>query len=123
MKVNVAWIEIPVSNIERAAKFYGTLFDTRFEIIPGNTGSISVMALPPDVPVGVSLNKTTNFEPGAKGPAVGFAAGNEIEALLGRVEPAGGRIITRRGELTLPGNYFASVEDSEGNIFSFVWAE
>jgi len=55
--------------------------------------------------------------------SVAFAAGNDIETFLSRVEPAGGKILTHRGELTFPNNYFASVQDTEGNVIGFVWAE
>jgi predicted enzyme related to lactoylglutathione lyase len=43
--------------------------------------------------------------------------------MLARVEPAGGKIITRRGALTAPNSYFASVQDTEGNQFGLVWQE
>jgi hypothetical protein len=122
--VQVAWVEIPVDDLERAARFYGALFDAKFDIIDGGgTRRISILTAEQGA-VGVSLNKTANFEPSGKGVHVSFGTGaGEIETVLARVEPAGGRIITRRGELLLPNNYFASVQDSEGNVFGFVWAE
>lgn len=120
--IQVAWVEIPVQNLERAVQFYGTLFAAKFDIIPGETRSISVLTAEQGA-VGVSLNRTANFEPGNKGAYVSFAAGNAIETYLARVEQAGGKVITRRGELLLPNNYFASIQDTEGNVFGFVWAE
>ncbi|MBC8100702.1 MAG: hypothetical protein H7Y11_14775 [Armatimonadetes bacterium] len=123
MKLQVGWIEIPVQDIQRATAFYGALFDTKFDIIPQELRSISVIASPPDANVGVSLNQTAHFVPSNQGSFVSYAAGDQIETLLARVEPAGGKIITRRGELSVPKNYYASVQDTEGNVFGLVWAE
>jgi hypothetical protein len=122
MSIQVAWVEIPVQNLERAIQFYSALFDTKFDIIEGETRRISILSAEAGA-VGVSLNKTANFEPGNQGLYVSFAAGNAIDTLLARVEPAGGKVLTRRGELLLPNNYFASVQDTEGNVFGIVWAE
>ncbi len=122
MNVQTAWVEIPVTDLERAARFYGALFDSKFDIIEGDVRRVSVITAVPGG-VGVSLNKTAHFAPGNTGMFVSFAAGNDIALLLSRVEPAGGKVITARGELLLPNNYYASVQDTEGNVFGFVWAE
>lgn len=122
MSIQVAWVEIPVQDLERAVKFYAALFDAKFDIIEGEMRRISIITAEPGT-VGVSLNKTANFVPGNKGLYVSFAAGSDIETFLSRAESAGGKVITKRGDLLLPGNYYASVQDTEGNIFGLVWAE
>ncbi|MDX2163602.1 MAG: VOC family protein [bacterium] len=121
-KIIVGWVEIPVADMERAVRFYGALFDAKFDIIEGGVRRVAILTAEAGA-VGVSLNHTANFEPGSKGLYVSFAAGNEIDALLARAEAAGGRVTVRRGELLLPNNYFASVQDTEGNVFGLVWAE
>lgn len=53
-------------------------------------------------------------KPSDQGVLICFDAGKDLEGILTRVEPAGGKIVT--GKTELPGlGYYARFIDSEGN--------
>ncbi|MBC7871077.1 MAG: VOC family protein, partial [Chitinophagaceae bacterium] len=61
-----------------------------------------------------TLNQSDNFQPGDKGPMAYLNAGQDLTLMLGRVEAAGGQIVTPRADLGGTG-YYAIFRDSEGN--------
>lgn len=110
----VVYFEIPVTNMERATKFYEAVFGFDFEkqVIDGND-----MALFPFVEktTGISgaLAKGKTYKPSKKGTLVYFNSEN-IEDTLNKVKQNGGKTLypkTSIGDL----GFVAEFEDSEGN--------
>ena len=111
----LSWFEIPALDIARAQAFYEKLLGApmrRENIGPntlaafayGETGVGGCVMVGPQVPA-----------PRADGSLVFLNAGPSLDAVLARVEAAGGRITTPK--VTLPGDMgmFAHITDSEGN--------
>lgn len=112
MKHGVSWVEIPVLDIQRAATFYGAVYDTPLNIIDESVRKLVI--LPYEDGIGASLNQSSGFQPGSQGPLVYLNAGDDLSPMLGRVEAAGGRIVTPKTDLGGRG-YYAILQDTEGN--------
>jgi predicted enzyme related to lactoylglutathione lyase len=118
MKNNVVgWFEIPVTDMDRAVRFYETVFDlklSRHEI-----GSLE-MAWFPMIEGGLgatgSLVKSEFHKPSDKGVRVYFTAhSGDVAIEAGRVKAAGGEVLLPKTLVTEEIGYMAVVMDSEGN--------
>jgi predicted enzyme related to lactoylglutathione lyase len=112
MKHGVNWVEIPVLDIQRAAAFYSAVYDVPLNVIDQSVRKL--VLLPNEEGIGASLNQSSGFQPGDTGPLVYLNAGQDLSPMLGRVESAGGRIITPKTDLGGRG-YYAILQDTEGN--------
>ena len=109
------WFEIPVRDMDRAQVFYETLLATtirREAIAPNQLGVFSY-----DEPgVGGCLIAGENAPaPSQSGTLVYLDAGASLDAVLARVEAAGGRIATPKVQLPGDMGVFAHITDTEGN--------
>ena len=118
MSNKLNWFEIPAANLERAVKFYGDVFQQEMRVFTvDDTRTIALM--PPGAGVneniepGGTLLHTAGFEPSNKGTIVYFDPGGSMEAVLTRVEAAGGQITFPK--FRIGNGYLATFMDSEGN--------
>ena len=118
MALSAVWIEFPVKDIERALKFYKALFDCDAKIVDdGERKTATIAEYTESHPLGISLNQTSNFEPSDKGAYVYLTAGDDdLSATLAKVEAAGGKALTGKVSMGEAG-YYATVQDTEGNVF------
>lgn len=112
MRDVATWFEIPVTDIERAAKFYGAIFDTTLSVHHG-PGFASAM-FPHNGGVGGGLVAGENYVPSTEGSLVYLNAAPDLNVVLGRVKAAGGRVIQPKTDIGENG-FFAIFLDSEGN--------
>jgi len=111
MRNAINWFEIPSTDFDRAATFYDTLIgealrrDTFMGIPHG------FFSYEPGVISGAVVGGGT---PGASGPLIYLNAGDQMDAMLARVEAAGGQIIQPRTSLG-PQGFMAVILDTEGN--------
>lgn len=109
----INWFDIPVSDLDRAARFYGdilggvTLERYRTPQIAG--------ALFPEGGVTGTLLQGEGFVPGHQGSVVYLNGGDDLNGILGRVAGAGGRVLLPKTEIGGGRGYFAYFEDTEGN--------
>jgi uncharacterized protein len=111
----IDWFEIPVTDMARAQAFYEALLATsmRRESIGGQTLAVFNYA---ETGVGGCLIAGANApRPADAGTLVYLNAGASLDAVLARVEAAGGRIATPKVQLPGDMGCFAHVADSEGN--------
>ncbi|MEO8527432.1 MAG: VOC family protein [Caldimonas sp.] len=111
----IDWFEIPVSDMDRAQAFYEALLATslRRESIGGQTLAVFSYA---QTGVGGCLMAGPNApKPADAGTLVYLNAGKSLDAVLARVEAAGGRIATPKVQLPGDMGCFAHVADTEGN--------
>ncbi|HEX2621216.1 MAG TPA: VOC family protein [Phototrophicaceae bacterium] len=109
----VLWVEIPVKNLERAMKFYETVFDLApMEVIDEGIRRHATLN-PGGSETGGSINLTQNFEPGNKGVLVYLNLTEELSGHLEKVVAVGGKIV--EGKTTMGAGFYAIVLDSEGN--------
>jgi uncharacterized protein len=116
----VGWFELPVSDMERAIKFYETVFD--FKLQREKMGPLDMAWFPftedPNSPgAGGSLVKHEDFyKPSADGALIYFSSPSEdLENELSRVEKAGGKILNPKTEITPEIGFMAVILDTEGN--------
>jgi predicted enzyme related to lactoylglutathione lyase len=114
--MRVAWVEIPVLDMDRALAFYKAVF--HLEPIRQITDDVRrVAVLISDNQTGLSLNQTHNFEPSSTGTLVYLDIEEDFTAHLGRVEAAGGTILqptTPMDKTTV----YAMIKDTEGNTIA-----
>ncbi len=120
MKNVVNWFEIYTSDFNRAKNFYTEVFKCVLTDLPmssENHPQMEYATFPSDTNAwGVSgaLVKVDMAKPGIGGTLIYFAT-QEINAELGRVEAAGGKIIRQKQNIGEFG-FIALVEDTEGNM-------
>lgn len=110
----VVWFEIPVANMERAQKFYETIFKTK--LTQAIFGEERIAVFPYEAPsISGCLIAAPNLKPG-HGPLPALNADPFLDSVLDRVEAAGGSIVHPYTELPEDMGCFARIEDTEGNL-------
>ena len=115
----VNWIEIPVSDFERAKKFYSQIYD--YEMPEMQMGPQRMGFLMYDQPgggIGGAIVKGDGYVPAKSGPKVYLTGGNDLNTILNRVEKAGGKVILPKMNITPELGNFGIFEDTEGNHIS-----
>lgn len=113
LKDFISWFEIPVYQIQRAARFYGSIYNMEMEVTV--SGEFAMAYFPADKGIGGALIYGPGCVPSDTGTLVYLNAGNDLEAILGRVELAGGRVILPKTLISEEAGWFALFIDSEGN--------
>ena len=118
MKNPIGWIEIPVTDLERAEKWYTDFFGTTFDRQPEKDG-YTMSWFPMDMESygsGATLMHGEGCEPSSKGVLIYFAAPEgTVEASLEKAETLGIKVVQPKMDIGEHG-FIASVEDSEGNV-------
>jgi len=120
MKNVINWFEIYTSDFNRAKKFYAEVFQCELTDLPmgsDNHPEMKYATFPADQNgwgASGALVKMDMAKPGVGGTLVYFVS-EEINAELGRVEAAGGKIIRPKQNIGEYG-FIALVEDTEGNM-------
>lgn len=113
----INWFEIPANEIERAIKFYETIFD--FEMHELDIGDGLRMALFPaesgTVGGAIIQNKEWYKPSDSYGPLLYLNANPDLQQVLDRVEAAGGTVSIPKRMITEENGYMAVIIDSEGN--------
>jgi len=119
MKNNVVgWFEVPVNDMDRAIKFYETVFGFKlsrnkmgpldmawFPTVDGATGAMGTLVCFPDF-----------YTPSSNGTLVYFTAhSGDLSIELGRVEEAGGQVIQEKKLIAEDIGFMGLFIDTEGN--------
>ncbi len=114
IKNAVNWFEIPVTDIERAAKFYSKVLGV--EMAPRELGAGTKMAFFSGDKEGVrgALVQSDGYVPSDKGVVLYLNAGDDLAPALARVKPAGGAVILEKFSMGKDG-FIATFKDTEGN--------
>lgn len=115
LKNSVNWFEIPVTDFGRAKDFYSKIYD--FDMPVSEMGHITLGFFLHEQGVGVggSICKGEGYEPSDKGALVYLNGGEDLSAVLSRVEEAGGTIAVPKTQITPEIGFFAVFVDTEGN--------
>lgn len=113
MRNALNWFEIPVTDMERARRFYGQIFDVEIRSDPAGEGFAMAMLPYCDGTCG-ALVSGEGYEPSASGTLVYLNCNPSLDAVLGRVESAGGKILVPRRDIGENGSW-AFILDTEGN--------
>ena len=117
----INWFEIPVTDTPRAKQFYETLLDLQMETLhfPESGETLTFFPFNPDIVQATSgrvtgvLTQSPTARPSLAGTLVYLNASPSIQAVLDRVVPAGGAIIS--GPVYIKAGFIAIISDTEGN--------
>ncbi len=113
LKNFVSWFEIPAINFKQAVNFYNEIYDIDMET---NFDDNYAMAFfPTEKGVGGAIVAGPGSTPGIIGPLIYLNAGKDLNNILKKIEPAGGRIVMPKTMINEESGYFAIFIDSEGN--------
>ena len=115
----LTWFEIPITDMQRAKKFYETILDIDMVIKADGNNEAVFFPYDPTVIQATSgrvtgvLSKSDNNSPSANGTMVYINASPDIQKVLDKVEPAGGKIVMPK--MHMNAGFIAIIMDSEGN--------
>ena len=114
----ISWFEIGTNDLERAAKFYETIFGVKLN--PLDLPNIKMRIFPLDDMMngvgGAVVNSGGFHKPSATdGPLIYLNGNPDVQIVLDKVEAAGGKIIVPKTEISPEYGYMAVIIDTEGN--------
>ncbi len=117
MQHAISWFEIPSTNLERATKFYETIFNV--QLIPMDTPNIKMRLFPLEDMNGVGgavVDSGGFHKPSVTdGPLIYLNGNPDVQNVLDKVETAGGKIMVPKTEISPEYGYMAVFIDTEGN--------
>jgi predicted enzyme related to lactoylglutathione lyase len=121
MKSNIGcWFEIPVDNMERAVKFYETVFNFKIQVQKFGEDQMGWFPFAKEknaTNAGGALKYCPEYyKTGTNGTLIYLASqSNNIDIELSRVEKAGGKVIVMKRLISDEIGYMGAFIDSEGN--------
>jgi len=114
----ISWFEIGTTDLERATKFYETIFNVK--LAPLEMPNIKMRMFPLDdmmKGVGGALVDSGGFhKPSATdGPLIYLNGNPDVQNVLDKVEAAGGKILVPKTQISPEYGYMAVMIDTEGN--------
>lgn len=110
----VNWFEIPVSDMNRAIKFYNQVFDLALTAAEFGPRTFAFFPVQPHTPgAGGSLASGLPIKPSLDGTTV-YLNVESIDPMLEKIHKAGGKTLLPRAAIGQHG-FIAHFEDSEGN--------
>jgi hypothetical protein len=114
----ISWFEIPAIDLDRATRFYETIFDVK--LIPMDVAQVKMRMFPMQDPmqgIGGALTFHPDFyQPSSTaGPLIYLNANPDLQQILIRVETAGGKTLLGKTPISPEHGYMALLIDSEGN--------
>lgn len=112
----INWFEIPAVDFDRALKFYGQLFGSDLFVQEMQGFKMGFFPMEQERGnVGGAVCAGPNYTPSMDGTLVYLNGGEDLTEMLNRVEPAGGKVLVPKTEITPEYGYFAMFMDTEGN--------
>jgi len=112
----INWFEIPTRNIDRSKQFYEAILE--MPLARNDMGDYKMAIFPSDPQHGAGgcLAQGEGAVPGVEGGTMIYLnAEPSLDAVLSRVERAGGKIAIPRTEIGGDHGFFAHILDPEGN--------
>jgi predicted enzyme related to lactoylglutathione lyase len=118
MKNAISWFEIGNNDLDRATKFYETIFNVN--LAPLDLPNIKMRMFPLDdmmTQVGGAVVNSGGFHKPSMtdGPLIYLNGNPDVQSILDRVEAAGGKIMVPKTEISPEYGYMAVIIDTEGN--------
>lgn len=109
----ISWFEIPAINFQQSVDFYNQIFGIKME--KNFDDNYAMAFFPVSNGIGGAIVKGPGSTPSDTGPLLYLNAGKNLDKILERIEPAGGRIVMTKTLINKDSGYFAIFIDSEGN--------
>ncbi len=114
----VGWFEIPVTDMDRAKKFYENVFDVEINVMEfgGEMMGFFPFAEDPEAKGagGALIKKEGLYTPSVDGVLIYFSC-KELTKELNRIEAAGGKVLIEKKLISEDVGYMGLFLDSEGN--------
>lgn len=112
----ISWFEIPSTNLERATKFYETIFDITLSSLDTPEIKMRLFPLEDMTGVGGAIVDSGGFHKPSStdGPLLYLNANPDVQNILDKVEAVGGKIIVPKMSIGEYG-FMAAFIDTEGN--------
>jgi predicted enzyme related to lactoylglutathione lyase len=114
----ISWFEIPATDLDRATKFYETIFGVT--LFPMDLPNIKMRMFPLEdnmTQVGGALVDSGGFHKASAtdGPLIYLNGNPDLQHVLDKVEAAGGNIMVPKTEISPEYGFMAVIIDTEGN--------
>lgn len=112
----INWFEIPVTDIDRAVRFYERVLALKLTREDMSDVKMAVFPYPEDG-TGGALCQHAMMSPAPSGGVVIYLdGGDDLDVPLGRVAAAGGTVVMPKTLITPEIGYMGFFKDSEGNV-------
>jgi uncharacterized protein len=108
------WFEIPVTDFDRAKKFYETILGEPITVMPHPQFKYGMLPADMEKGVGGGLVQGDGYTPSTNGSLIYLNGGEDLSVALSNVEKAGGKIILPKTSIGQNG-FMAHFLDTEGN--------
>lgn len=117
MKNAISWFEIPATDLERATKFYETIFGIKLNALDLANIKMRMFQLEDMMGVGGAIVDSGGFHKPSltDGPLIYLNGNPDVQKVLDKVEAAGGKIMVPKTEISPEYGYMAVIIDTEGN--------
>ncbi|MCB0661474.1 MAG: VOC family protein [Saprospiraceae bacterium] len=112
-KGQIQWFELPTENLERAKTFYETILDIEMQIL--EFGDFRMALFSDESCSGALVHHQEFYYPSDKGALMYLHVGNEMDAVLEKVNPNGGSIVIPKRLISEERGHMAIIQDTEGN--------
>lgn len=113
----VGWFEIPVSDMDRAVRFYEDVFHTK--VTKSNMGNLEMAFFPwienSSGASGALVKHEEHYIPSDHAGVLIYFSSEDLMNEIERIEKAGGKVIQTKTLITEDIGYMAIIRDSEGN--------
>lgn len=114
----ISWFEIPATDLQRATRFYETIFST--SLIVMDMPNIKMRLFPIDDMqngIGGAVVDSGGFhKPSATdGPLIYLNGNPDVQHVLDKVAAAGGKVVVPKTEISPDYGFMAVIIDTEGN--------
>ena len=117
MKNTINWFEIPAVDFDRAKKFYETILACETYQFPMGEDLMACLPMA-EGSVGGAIVTAKDFLPSLTGVLIYLNGNDDLNLILNRVEPAGGKVVIPKTLITEEIGYFARFIDTEGNMMA-----
>ena len=114
MKSHVSIFEIPATDLSRAVDFYQAILGIPIEKMEMPGMEMGIFPYEEQMVTGVIM-KREGYNPSADGVTLYLNGGDDLQNILGKVEPNGGEIIVPKTAHADDSGFFALFLDTEGN--------
>jgi predicted enzyme related to lactoylglutathione lyase len=117
MKNAISWFEIPATDLERATKFYESIFGIKLNALDLDNIKMRMFQLEDMMGVGGAIVDSGGFHKPSltDGPLIYLNGNPDVQQVLDKVEAAGGKIMVPKTEISPEYGYMAVIIDTEGN--------
>lgn len=113
----ISWFEIPVSDFDRAKKFYETIFDIEMDSTEIQNYKMAYFPAD-DGKVSGAICFGEGYIPSGAGSLLYMNANPDLNLVLDKAAQNGGRVIVPKTLISSDVGYYAFIVDTEGNRIS-----